>query len=167
MGQASVGKDRTATFRAAHPQQLGVAEMVTAPQLRDTLLLRPVNRQQALKDLGITRTRILFFDQPDQGPQRGLPIVLSRKSLATQSIPKTLTEPELRFSGDVLTIQIVVAIGIQKAVSQDGWCNSHALAEQRLQSASSPCIAACLNNIGHAQAWVELPRPPCQPGTHR
>src|ERR1700733_5091488 len=140
--------------------------MVAAAQLRDTLLLRTVNGQQTLEDLGITCARVLVFDQADQGPQRGLPIVLGGKFLATQPIPKTLTEVKLRFSGDVLTIQVVVAIRIKEAVSQDGWCNSHALAEQRLQSARGPGIAACLDDIGHVQAWVELPRPPCQLGTH-
>ena len=36
----------------------------------------------------------------------------------------------------------------------------HPLAKQRLQSASSPGIAARLNDVGHAQALVKLSRPP-------
>src|ERR1700683_429681 len=94
--------------------------------------------------------RILIFDQVDQGPQCGLAIVLCWEPLATQAIAKAIAKAELGCRGDVFTIQIVVAVWIEKAVAQDGWCDFYARAEQGLQSASSPGIAAGLDNIGHA-----------------
>jgi hypothetical protein len=93
--------------------------MVTYPLLGEAPFLRLVNRQQTVKNLGISRPWILFFDQLDQSPECGLTIIPRRNLVAAQSTPKALTEAKLFFSGDVLTIEIVVAIGIEETVSED------------------------------------------------
>src|ERR1700749_2262693 len=106
--------------------------VATSSLLRDTFLLRSMNRQQTVKDLGILRRRILFFDQPHQCPERGLTIILCSKSLTAQPAAESITESKLRFRRDILAIQVVVAVRIKETVSQDGRCDAHTVAEQRL-----------------------------------
>ena len=59
-------------------------------------------------------------------------------------------------------IEVVIAVGVKKAVSQDGWSEFHGLAEQRLQTATGPGIAAGLDGVGVREACVKASCPACE-----
>ena len=76
-----------------------------------------------------------------------------------QAIAKAGAECELSLRRNLFGIEIVVAVGIQQAVANDRGRHLHAVAEQRLNSANRPGIAAGLGGIGKGETWIEAPRP--------
>src|SRR6185312_10482574 len=90
-----------------------------------------------------------------------------RKHLTLQQASEPLAEPELFLGCYPLVIQVVIAIRIQQAVSNNRGCNPDLRAKQRLQSTGGPGISASLNNIGHTQRFIESPSPPRERCTHR
>src|ERR1022692_3348083 len=99
-----------------------------------------MNRQQTIENLGEALTRILPFNQFDQRPQRSLTSALSQDVPAIQPLPKAFAESTLLLGTYVRSIQIIVGIRIQQAVSQNRRRQFHALTEQRLKSARGPRI---------------------------
>ena len=93
--------------------------MGAGSQLGDAFLLRLVDRQQAVKDLGITLARVLVLNQLNQGPQRGFPVVRGQRPIAPQTFPESFTEPELGLRRYIFAVQIIVAVRIEEAVTQD------------------------------------------------
>jgi len=158
-GQAGVGQDGCASLGAAHAQKLGAGELVSGGDLRDALLLRLVDGEEAVEDLRMSGAGILLLDQPDHGPERGFPAVAGRMRLAAEAFAEALAEEDFLFGGDVFAVEVVVAVGVEEAVAEDGRGDANRLAEERLQAAGGPGVAAGLDDVGHAEVWVELPRP--------
>ena len=85
-------------------------------------------------------------------------IVLRWKALAAQALAEPRTEEVLGLSGCVAAIEIVVGVGVQEAVSDDGRRDVRGFAEQRLQPVDGPGVAAGLNNLGDGECGVEAAR---------
>ncbi len=117
--QASIRQHRTPTLRATNLQNLSISRSNIPPHLRHTSLLSTMDRQQAVKNLRIFRTRILPLNQLHQSPQRSLVSILSRKFFALQPSPETLAEPSLLLVGHIPSIQKIIGIRIQQAIPQD------------------------------------------------
>src|SRR5271165_1044454 len=93
--------------------------------------------------------------------------IAGEKPPAAQALAEPLAEMKFLRSGQVRMVEIIVAIGVEEAVGQDRWSEFHWLAEQRLQAARGPRIAAGLESVGHAEGRVETARPPRKLRAHR
>lgn len=126
-----------------------------------------MNRQQTVEHLRVSRPRILLLNQLHQRPNSGLPIIPRIPRVTPQPLPEPPAKPQLRLARNPLAVQIIVAIRIKQAVPHNSWRQIHALPQQRLQSACSPCVPARLNDVRFAQRRIELSRPPRQLRSHR
>jgi hypothetical protein len=82
MRKASIRQHRCSALGAAYPQHFGVIAIATVIKLRDAQLLRAMDGPQALKHLGVTQPRVLFFDQLNHRPHRRFAMVPHFKSPA-------------------------------------------------------------------------------------
>src|SRR5579863_2257118 len=112
-------------------------------------------REQARVDFRIFAPSIAGFDQTHELPYRFLAAIRCRDVLACQPSSKLLAESQLPLPGNGGIVEVVIAVRIQHAVSEDGRRDVHRQSEKRLQSASRPGIAASLKNLGSADRGVE------------
>jgi len=102
----------------------------------------------------------LLFDQLNHRPYGRLARIGRQEQLAAQPLTESLTELELLLSRQTGLVKIVVAVRVKKAVGKYRWGECHGLAEQRLQTAAGPCIAAGLDGVRVAQGPVKAASPP-------
>ena len=128
-------------------------------QLRQTILLGAMDGQQAVEDLRVTEARILLLDQPNHGPDGHFAGVAGGKREAAQALAESPAEAQLLSAGQAGLVEAVVAVRVKQTVGEDRCSQFHGLAEQSLQTASGPGIAEGLDDVSHAQGWVEATRP--------
>jgi len=115
--------------------------------------------EKGIEDLRVLLAGILIFNKLHQCPDGGFTCVVGDRRSTAQALTKTLAELELVFRGQAGMVEAVVAVGIEKAVCNDGRSELHRSAEKGLQSAAGPGIAAGLDDVGHAEGWVKTARP--------
>jgi hypothetical protein len=135
-------------------------EVGAAVELGDTLLLRLMDGEETIEYLRVTLARVLVFDELDQFPDGMLTRVVGGRHLTAQTLAEAFTELEFVVGGQVWVVEIVVAVGIEEAVGEQGRSEFHRLAEKGLQAAGGPGIAAGLNGVGHAEGGVKAARIP-------
>ncbi len=75
-----------------------------------------------------------------------------------QAPAEAAAEADLVLASDLRVIQVVVAVRVQHAVGEDRRRHLHRTAEENLQSAGGPGVAAGLQDVGHAHRGVKPPR---------
>jgi len=135
-------------------------EVGVAVELRDTLLLRSMDGEKAIEYLRVALAGILVLDELNEFPDGCFARVVGGGNLTAQTLAEALAELELVVGGQVGVVKVVVAVGIEKAVGEQGRGEFHGLAEKGLQAAGGPGIAAGLDGVGHAEGWVKAACPP-------
>ena len=100
-------------------QDFRVGQRSATLQLRDAILLRPVDRKQAFIDPWVERTGILTLDQLHQRPDRPLVVIPGRSINPAEPVAEARAEMKLFGSRNPLIVQVVVAVGIQETVTQN------------------------------------------------
>ena len=153
-GQVSIRQDRGATFREDERQHVSrFAGTVQA----EAVFLRPMNCQQALQDLGPPGTGVVLLDHLDEPPDGALAFIGRGRSLPGQPPAEAGAETELVPGRNGCVVQVVVGVGIEHAVGEDGRRQAHPPAQQHLQAASGPGVAAGLQDVGGAHPRIETP----------
>ena len=106
--------------------------MLNEDELRDAVLLGLMDREKAVEDARVVEARILGFDEIDESPDGSFAVIGGCERSAFETLTETIAEAEFGFGGDVFAVEIIVAVGIEEAVAEDGRCDSYALTEQGL-----------------------------------
>src|SRR5580658_8815077 len=125
-----------------------------------------MNGEKRVEDLRIIGARVLVFDHLNHAPDGGFMGIAGLKSMAVEAPAKAFAEAEFIRCGQGGMVEVVVAVGVEKAVGEDGGSELHGLAEQRLQAAAGPRIAAGLDNFGVAESRIKAARPARKLGAH-
>jgi hypothetical protein len=123
------------------------------------MLLGAVNGQQTVEDLGISQARVLLFNEFDHRPDGGFVPVAGGELVSAQAPAKAFAEEKLVCRRERGIVEVVVAVGVEHAVARERGSQRHGLAQQRLQAAGGPGIAAGLDRIGHGKFRIESARP--------
>ena len=129
------------------------------PKLREASLLRLMDGEKTFKHLGIICAGILVFNELNHCPYSGFTRVVCGEVLAAQTPAEAFTEVELLGCGQARVVEIIVAVGIEEAVGEDGGGELDGEIEKRLEAARRPGIAAGLNCVGYREGGIEGARP--------
>src|ERR1700677_226537 len=125
-----------------------------------------MNGNKRVEDLRMSCARILIFDHLNHCPDGSFMRIVWCEIVAAKATTEALAEAEFIRSRQRGMVEVVIAVRVEEAVGQDGGGEFHWLAEQRLQAAAGPCVAAGLDDFGIAESRVKAARPARKLGAH-
>lgn len=157
--QEGVGENGRAAFGATDAEELGWTEGKGGVELNDAGGLGMVNGKERLVNGGIERAGKLIFDDPDELPDEGFAEVADEEHVAGETAAEAVGELLLFGPRGRGLVDVVVAVGVEEAVGEDAGAERDFCAEEGLESAGSPGIAAGLSDVVLGERGVEAPGP--------
>src|SRR5580692_5833026 len=115
--------------------------------------------EQRVENLRKMCARKLAFDHLNHGPDGCFMCVSGCETDAAKTQAKALAEAKLVRRGQSGMIEVVIAVGVKKAVGKNRLCQFDGPAKERLQAATGPCVAAGLDDVGIGKGRIKTARP--------
>lgn len=123
------------------------------------MFLVAVNGKKRIVDLRNAHAGILIFNELNHGPDSGFMRIAGGQALAAEALAEAFAEAEFVRGGQIRMVEMVVCVGIEEAIGEDGGRELHGPAEQGLESTGGPRIAAGLDGVFHGEGRIEAAGP--------